>query len=171
MRTYKYEDYVDINNIKIYEEMDCEGESYRYSLFISFKEYINDKNILVIMRNPSKANKEISDRTVNNVLSFCHFNLKYRGVYLYNLYPYCCTKPAGLKGFFVKDRYESKMRKNTNYLGCLLKDVDSVIVAWGANSNETKEYDDYNITRSILEKLDKSKKDVYAMRFISSKSP
>ena len=43
----------------------------------------NDKSILVVMKNPSQANKYQSDKTVNNVIENLHTD--YRHIYIVNL--------------------------------------------------------------------------------------
>lgn len=162
---YKYKDYVDIDNIEINQET-----GYRYSLFIPLKKTVNKKHVLVIMRNPSEANKSISDKTINNVLSFCHN--KYGGVYMANLYPYYETKSRKLKDFIDLESYKEKMEKNSQALEGLLKNIDDVIVAWGTSSTGSKYEENYrNTVRSVSNKLTRANKNVYAMRFVSSRNP
>lgn len=162
---YKYKDYVDIDNIVINQET-----GYRYSLFIPFKKPVNKKYILIIMRNPSKANKSTSDKTINNVLGFCHN--KYGGVYMANLYPYYETKSRKLKDFVDLESYKEKMEKNSQALEGLLKNINDIIVAWGTNNAGNKYRKNYENTVKLLsDKLNEANKNVYAMRFISSKNP
>jgi hypothetical protein len=162
---YRYKDYVDKKKILINQE-----PGYRYSLFVPFKESINDKCVLVIMRNPSEADKSKSDKTINNVLSFCHD--KYSGVYIGNLYPYYETDSKKVKDFIESDLYDEKMKKNHLALESLSKDIDDVVIAWGTNNTGHK-YDDYyeSIVKELLDELYKDNKNVYAMRFVSSKNP
>ncbi|OBR96723.1 MULTISPECIES: DUF1643 domain-containing protein [Clostridium] len=162
---YKYKDYVDIEGILISKE-----QGYRYSLFIPFKEARNNKYVIVIMKNPSEANKTISDKSINNVLNFCYN--KYDGVYIANLYPYCTSNPNNLKYFIELESYGEKMKKNLQVLDTLLKKTDEVIVAWGTSSKGKKCEQSYkSITKILSDKLSETKKKVYAMRFISSKNP
>lgn len=162
---YKYKQYIDVDNILINQE----GE-YRYSLFIPYKNPVNKKNVLVIMRNPSKANKDISDKTINNVLGFCHN--KYDGVYMTNLYPYYETNSTKVKDFIESVSYEEQMEKNAQILDTLLESVDEVIAAWGTNNTGSKYDKGYeDVIGQILETLNKKNKDVYAMRFVASKNP
>lgn len=163
---YKYnEEYVDVNYIDIDDEI-----GYRYSMFIPFKNSITDKCALVIMRNPSKANNAESDKTVNNVLRFC--NKYYRGIYIVNLYPCYETDSTKVKDFIESDLYEEKMKKNFKVIDTLLDTVTEVIVAWGTASTSSRYNNDYeNNIKIIIDKLNKTNKKVFAMRFASSKNP
>lgn len=163
---YKYKDYVDIDNIKINEET-----GYRYSLFVPFKNLIKGGNVLVIMRNPSEADKTKSDKTINNVLSFFHG--KCSGVYIANLYPYYETDSTKLKDFINSGVYDIKMKRNSKALESLYKETNDVIVAWGTNNNTGNKYNNNyeSIVESLLYKLKEANKNIYAMRFVSSKNP
>ncbi|SDM42066.1 Protein of unknown function [Paenibacillus sp. OK060] len=74
---YTYKDYVDKDNILI----DGDNE-HRFSMYVPFRIQDNNNQVLIIMRNPSKANELNSDMTINNVLDFCHG--KYLGVFVAN---------------------------------------------------------------------------------------
>lgn len=78
---YTYKDYVDQDNILI----DGDNE-HRLSMYVPFRIQDNNNQVLIIMRNPSKANELNSDMTINNVLGFCHGN--YSGVFVANLFPF-----------------------------------------------------------------------------------
>jgi hypothetical protein len=163
---YKYNtEYVDVDNIDIDDET-----GYRYSMFIPFKNFKTNRCALVIMRNPSNADKTKSDKTINNVLRFC--NKYYSGVYIANLYPYYETNSTKVNSFIESDSYEEKMLKNFNAIDTILDNIDDAIVAWGTSSTSSKYDDDYenNIT-IIKDKLNKANKRVFGMRFSSSKNP
>ncbi|WP_371121730.1 DUF1643 domain-containing protein [Paenibacillus sp. OK060] len=51
-------------------------------MYVPFRIQDNNNQVLIIMRNPSKANELNSDMTINNVLDFCHG--KYLGVFVAN---------------------------------------------------------------------------------------
>lgn len=162
---YKYKDYVDINNILINQET-----GYRYSMFIPFKNPIGDGNVLVIMRNPSEADKTKSDKTINNVLRFCYS--KYSGVYIANLYPYYETDSTKVKDFIESELYDENMERNSEALKTLYKKTNDVIIAWGANNAGSKYNHNYEgVIESLLDELEKANKNIYAMRFVSSKKP
>jgi len=165
---YKYNtEYVDVDNIDIDDE-----EGYRYSMFVPFKNSITDRFALVIMRNPSQADKTKSDKTINNVLRFC--SKSYSGVYIANLYPNYETDSKKVKNFIESDSYEEKMIKNFEAMDSLLDNnsIEEAIVAWGTNNAGSKYDENYeeNINK-VLDKLNKANKRVFAMRFVSSKNP
>lgn len=65
---------------------------------------------MVILQNPSKASKDISDQTVNKVLEVL-YNFKYGKVYLTNLIPYYGTNSKEISEL-VKDVYCYKINRN-----------------------------------------------------------
>lgn len=165
-RVYKYNnEYVDVNNIDIDDE-----PGFRYSMFVPFKNAMSDRCALVIMRNPSKADKTKSDKTINNVLRFC--SKSYSGVYITNLYPNYETDSSKVKHFIESDSYAEKMIKNFKAIDSLLENVEEAIIAWGTNNTSSKYDKDYESNIEIvIDKLNKAKKRVFAMRFVSSKNP
>lgn len=105
----------------------------RYLLTIPLKNTGN-KTVLVIMKNPSKANSEISDRTINNVLKFCS-RKGYREVNIMNLFSYYSTDPLGITNLIYEGKYAKAVgEENNKILEITLKNIDEVIVAWGGNS-------------------------------------
>jgi hypothetical protein len=97
MVSFSYKVYVDKLEIVI------NGTSkYRYLMYVPFKDVTTDKRVLVIMKSPSKADNAVSDKTINNVLSFCHE--KYSGVYIANLFPCYETDSSKLSEFIPKSR-------------------------------------------------------------------
>lgn len=159
------EKFVDIKNILIDDE-----KGFRYSMFVPFKNSTNENCALVIMRNPSSADQSKSDKTINNVLRFCKSN--YSGVYIVNLYPYYETDSTKLKDFIESCSYEVKMQQNYDAIDKILDKVDDAIVAWGTNNTGHKYDNEYeNNVELILDKLNKANKNVFAIRFTSSKNP
>lgn len=55
-----------------------------------------NKNLMIIGFNPSTANKEVSDPTMNSVIKFCEFN-GYDGYIMVNAYPFISTNPSEIK--------------------------------------------------------------------------
>jgi hypothetical protein len=159
------EEIVDIENILIDDE-----EGFRFSMFIPFNESTNKNHAVVIMRNPSKADQSKSDKTINNVLRFC--KSYYSGVFIANLYPYYETDSTMLKNFIESSSYEVKMQRNYDAIDKILDKVDDAIVAWGTNNTGHKYNNEYeNNIKLILDKLTKAKKNIFAIRFTSSKNP
>lgn len=55
-----------------------------------------NKNLMIIGFNPSTANKENSDPTMNRVIKFCEFN-GYDGYIMVNACPFISTNPSEVK--------------------------------------------------------------------------
>ncbi|MBU3194937.1 DUF1643 domain-containing protein [Clostridium algidicarnis] len=160
-KIYKYRKYIDTKKITI--EV---SENFRYLLCVPYIHINNDKSILVIMKNPSKADENISDHTINNVLKFCEN--KYSKVYIMNLFPNYSTDPKEVKTFINSARFQEVMNKNNEFLNSLLEIVDDVIIAWGGNSIGNKcEYD--KAIYSVLNNVKKVNKKAYAVRIKGSK--
>lgn len=168
---YQYEKYVEKSKIVINPK---QSRAYRYSLYIPFK-YTGDKDegakcALVIMKNPSKANTQVSDKTINNVLSFCY--KKYKGVYLGNLYPTYGTNPNKLSKSISPSCYNEKMKKNREILLELIDKVDDVIIAWGSNDMNGKYSEDYDKNIAYVTNiLRQNEKNIMAVRFKTSTYP
>lgn len=124
--TYKYPDFISKVELK-----SVKGKRYWLSLEI-------DKNksegITVILKNPSKANDTISDKTVFNVANYIYRNrekysaLKNIGkITILNLIPNYLTDSRGLKEFgeTIFDQ------ENTRILDEYCKKNKNVIIAWG----------------------------------------
>lgn len=166
---YDYDEtYIDINNIKV-----DEVGKYRYSLYIPFKSCLTDfedKIVLVIMKNPSIADSKKSDKTINNVISFCKG--KYNGVHIVNVFPFRSSKPENLKDFINSTDFEKHMNKNFVIIEETITKVDEIIVAWGAYHQGEKYEDAYiNEISKITEIVKIHNKKMYAMKFNSSLSP
>jgi len=144
---YKYPDFV----IKV-ELKKKEGKRYWLNLKI-------DKNktdrITVILKNPSQANKKISDKTVFNVLNYIHQNrerypeLNNIGeVTILNLIPNYMTKSNRLRKF--RDTIIDK--ENIRTLNVFCARNEKVIIAWGNHpSGLCREYEKLKtLTKKIL---------------------
>lgn len=151
--------------------IDNDERENRFSMYVPFKNSKNTNQVLVIMRNPSKANKNESDMTINNVLNFCHD--KYSGVFFANLFPFYETEPNNLKEHIQKSDYKNLMDRNERAINDLLSVnpiITEVIVAWGTNeSNLGGKYQE--AINCVLQILKNHKKSIFAMRFISSITP
>lgn len=141
---YHYKDYV--SNIEILGDETC-----RYLLSCTL-EGGDCKSALIIMQNPSKATKDISDQTINTVLEVFH-KLKYRNVYITNLVPYYGTNSQDIAEL-VKDKTEIH-QKNDSIIEEKIKEVDKIFVAWGGRNGFEKDF--YNLRISTIKKLLKDK--------------
>ena len=157
-KVYRYKGYVDNANIAI--DPSKKNGFYRYLLSIPLKNS-GCKSVLVILKNPSKADKEQSDHTINNVLKFCRKD--YKKVYIVNLFPCYSTNPKGVKKFISSAHFAPQMKNNINTLKAVLAEVDEVIFAWGRNSiGNKKEYD--KAIKNVLDEIRCSNKKTFAVR-------
>ena len=78
---YKYKEYVQIRSVCKDDINDC-----RFLAEYKLDNGDKDKKALVIMKNPSKADDNISDQTINTVLDYMHI-FNYSKVYVMNLIP------------------------------------------------------------------------------------
>lgn len=113
------------------------------------------------MKNPSKADKEISDHTINNVLKFCKG--KYSTIYIMNLFPFYSTNPLGVKKIIKSKDFEYIMKKNDEVLKSTIQGCDDVIVAWGGDSIGNKEAY-LKVIKRVEEIIDDSQKPKNAVK-------
>lgn len=133
---YEYKAFVNKSDIRFIGNL---KKNERYLLEIPLQNE-GIKNVLVILKNPSKANKSFSDLTIDRVLTFCH-NEGYSKVYIMNLFSYYSTKPNGITQLIDAGRFNEVVgEKNNQILKEVLDSVDEVIVAWGGNSINRKHY-------------------------------
>lgn len=135
-QVYEYKGFVNKSDIKFVGEI---NKNRRYLLEIPLQNE-DSKNVLVILKNPSKAKKSFSDLTIDRVLTFCH-DEGYSKVYIMNLFSYYSTKPNGITQLIDAGKFnEAVGKRNNQILKEVLDVVDDVIVAWGGNSIRRKEY-------------------------------
>ena len=154
---YKYKDYV--SNIEI-----IGNNVYRYLISFTLKE-AEYKSALVILQNPSKASKDISDQTVNKVLDVLH-NFKYEKVYLTNLIPYYGTSSKEISEM-VKGK-SKVFKENDEIIKEKIETVDKIFVAWGGRNGFDLEF--YNSRLSSIRKLLENK-DVYCYKINRNGTP
>lgn len=155
--TYKHPDFV----IKTEDyRNDKEGKRYFLKLVI-------DKNktdsIIVIMKNPSRASKDISDKTIFNVTNYIHKNskrlkeLKNIGVIIIlNLIPYYETYSDNL----IKLKSNICDTENINLINKYCSENRLVIAAWGNHPSCLRnEYE--NIKSSVFDIFLKNKNSVF----------
>ncbi|MDW7670552.1 MAG: DUF1643 domain-containing protein [Bacillota bacterium] len=167
---YQYsKDVIDIPNIAIQEDSDA-GMHFRYALEIPFLKSESLKPVLVIMKNPSRADRTQSDKTVSNILRFCHE--KYSKVILANVYPLISPDPQDLKKFIQSPVFVAHMNKNERVIQELLGETDDVIIAWGATDLGIQANESFKQQSENLKNVFKNRqKNIFAMRFHSSESP
>lgn len=145
----------------------------RYWLTLQISENKTD-GISIILKNPSRANKFISDKTVFNVSNYIQRNRnKYsefknvREITILNLMPFYMTESSGLKEFkeVIIDQ------KNIQTLNKYCRKNRNIIIAWGNHPKGL--YDEYEILKSETKNiLIKNKNNVYYIdRFTKDGNP
>ncbi|WP_409174408.1 DUF1643 domain-containing protein [Brevibacillus fortis] len=137
-KIYKYKSYVDKENIKF---RGCIELNQRYLLEVPLiRDDENQKTVLVIMKNPSVADKNNSDHTINNVLKFC-WGKGYRKVLIMNLYSFYSTDPKGIANHINNNQIHLAVGEdNDKVLKDVLSEVYDIIVAWGGNTFGLTDY-------------------------------
>ena len=136
----------------------------KWSISFTLKE-AECKSALVILQNPSKASKDISDQTVNKVLEVL-YNFKYGKVYLTNLIPYYGTNSKEISEL-VKDKVEV-FQRNDEIIKEKINTVDKIFVAWGGSNGFDLEF--YNSRLASIRKLLENK-DVYCYKINRNGTP
>ncbi|MBK7445949.1 MAG: DUF1643 domain-containing protein [Ignavibacteria bacterium] len=138
------------------------SENKRLWLSITTDKNLKD-TVLVILKNPSRATKDISDKTVYNVTSFIYKNskkfkqLKNTGeIVILNLIPFYETYSALLAKSDINIIDTENLRTIKNFSS----KHKNVIIAWGDHPKGLyKEYED--IKKSVLEVLKLNRNNVY----------
>jgi len=166
--TYKHPKFVSDSSDKR-----IESENKRLWLSITIDKDL-DETLIVILKNPSRATKDISDKTVFTVTNYVYNNkenydvLKNIGkIVILNLIPFYETYShlLSLKDFSIIDK------ENLETLNTFTKQNKNVIIAWGnPPANLHKEYN--FLKNKVLEFLKNNKNDVYYVdRFSNLKNP
>lgn len=125
-----YKNFVNKDKIVIHAT-EYEGKKFRYFIRIPFFRDGSDV-VLVVMMNPSKANSEESDQTVNKVLTRIYNECKNVGiVVITNLYPLYETYSASLV------LYKQQSEINLQKIEETLYSVDFALLGWGKPHNTT----------------------------------
>ncbi|ENK0837966.1 DUF1643 domain-containing protein [Clostridium botulinum] len=111
----------------------------RFILEIKLKNREGNKSAVVIMMNPSQADYEKSDRTVNRLLKYIHIQLpNIAKVKILNLYAVYKTNPEDVQNIINKSNYEyvcGNIRQygktNNQYISEEINGGNIVIIAWG----------------------------------------
>lgn len=124
--TYHYPYFVEVVTLQ-------NTDSKRYWLKLKFDNH-KKEGIIVILKNPSRANKTVSDKTVYNVSNYIYRNqdnyveLKNIGTVIFlNLIPHYLTYSSKLKEF----QNTLIDQKNLKVLNEVCRNHKKVIIAWG----------------------------------------
>ena len=129
-----YPNFVDTKGIKVKSS----GKEYRYVLEIPFLNCSDKSPIIVILKNPSKADAQECDRTVSKVCNATYYN-GYGKVIIFNLFPYKSTNAKKVRKEFIDKEqiYREHMNKNMECLKEKIMLVEDVVFAWGTNTIST----------------------------------
>lgn len=123
-----YKDYVSVVTSIIYKS---QNSDLRYRILIEYnlKNGEENKMALFIMKNPSKADKNKSDNTVNRVLETVNY-LQYSKVYIMNLVPEYSPNPYDIHEECLKEKI---LNMHDKLIESISDEVTCVFVAWGSN--------------------------------------
>jgi hypothetical protein len=114
----------------------------RYSIEIELNRSNNseaDENIVIIMMNPSKANRELSDDTVNRIIKEIHIQRKkVKIITILNLFVVFEKDSKKLKDYISEPGYEftagvndGDLYNNNDIIEQSCKNANEIIIAWG----------------------------------------
>jgi hypothetical protein len=160
--TYKHQDFIINKN--------CERiEQKRYWLELTINKDCTE-NIIVIMKNPSRATLEVSDKTVFNLCKYIFLNknnkaeLKNIGkIIILNLIPFYETYSKEL--IALKDKIVDSV--NVETIRKYTSNDSRVIIAWG--NHPDKLYDEYEILKQeVFQILKENNNEVYYVDKLSA---
>ncbi|MFJ7668276.1 DUF1643 domain-containing protein [Lysinibacillus sp. NPDC097195] len=140
-RIFYYKDEY-VKNVKlVYHDSDTNR---RYRLDIELKNGDNEKAVHLMMINPSKANEEFSDNTLNRIIKYVSLNnadgvLHNIGkIIITNLYVVCETYPEKVDEYisvqsmdFAKGIDNGGKYNNDTIIEMANKEAQLIIIAWG----------------------------------------
>lgn len=137
-------------------------DSKRYWLNLKIHD-TNTEGILVILKNPSRADKTVSDKTVYNVSSYIYRNREHYkelnnigSITILNLMPHYLTDSKKLMSF--KDSIVDK--ENLKTLNELCKTTKKVIIAWGNHPKGL--YEEYeHLKQSVMQILARNSNEIF----------
>jgi len=116
------------NNMERYAEFNDEiNRTYRYLLRRKWDKGL--PQVTFVMLNPSDADENKDDPTLNKCIKFAQNENKYGSLEVVNLFAYIATKPGNLKKAYDHDPIG---QKNDLYILSATKRADLIILAWGA---------------------------------------
>ncbi|MCY8882369.1 DUF1643 domain-containing protein [Bacillus spizizenii] len=164
---------VDISSITIDDRQNIiPGVNLRYSLSIPFKNRMEMEGITVtvILMNPSEADSNISDRTVNKLIDFfycyTHEKIQVKKLYVGNVIPIYAPNPADisakLKSIHGANLLNHVQKNNINTVSSMINDSDIVVLAWGKpNVKTVHNLYYYSQVYKIIEVISNTDKDIF----------
>lgn len=158
MRKIKYPPFVNVENVITKPiSSDCK---YRYVLEIplTYSKESNCKTVIVILKNPSKANENESDVTITRVCNAAKEN-GYSHIKIFNMFPYKSTSAKAVKEFIESKKYQKHIDINDKYLKDAVLQVEDIVFAWGTNTiSHSKQISmEYQKRKNIIINMCKSK--------------
>lgn len=157
---YRYKEYVIITDICCNDNNTC-----RFFMEAELSGCDENKIALVIMKNPSKANEDESDQTVNRVLEVM-YKSGYGKCYIMNLIPYYATDSARVADIAEND--EEVYELNDKLLKEKIESATRIFVAWGGKSSFNNDF--YNKRVEKIKSLLKGK-EVYCYKKNNNGTP
>ncbi|MFP8965215.1 DUF1643 domain-containing protein [Pokkaliibacter sp. CJK22405] len=150
MSAFEYKEYVAKSDIQI-DSISSAEPKFRYSLRIPFKRE-GTEVALVVMMNPSKADRDNSDRTVNNVLKRIYKEcVSVKEVVIVNLYPIYETYSSKLA------LHEEQGGINISKIYSLIPEANFALLGWGKpnkfSDKKLKNIKYFDFAKNILIKL------------------
>ncbi|GAA0115727.1 DUF1643 domain-containing protein [Clostridium senegalense] len=127
------------------------GNEYRYSLYKDWrnnKSNCNDKKLVCIMLNPSKAKCVEGDNTITNIINYFSKE-NFERLVVYNLFALMCTEPKELKN--RESSYEELNIKFIKEELKMLNNEDIIFIGWGRIEKKSRYVK--NQANSILDLL------------------
>lgn len=143
MRGPKYKEKYVCKDILRLNKVKKGGLDYRFSLEITLNKEGNE-SISVIMMNPSKADGEYSDKSVNRVIKYVYENEEelrnVNKIYILNLYPVYETYSRKFTELYEKYSEEQLLAEGQNdeEIKRIVSMSNKVIVGWGLASGLNK---------------------------------
>ncbi len=156
---------VDINSIKA-NFSSC--NTYRYTLTFDFKSLDTEtrtKKLTIILKNPSSANEQKADQTINRVQQYVFEHFKdVKTVTILNLFAFRATDASDVE----KNRLQSNLdyvigEFNDQYILDNINKCEYIIFAWGGKSAINKKAYDERIDNlmNLLKQCDLSNKQIF----------
>lgn len=156
---------VDINSIKA-NFSSC--NTYRYTLTFDFKSLDTEtrtKKLTIILKNPSSANEQKADQTINRVQQYVYEHFKdVKTVTILNLFAFRATDASDVE----KNRLQSNLdyvigEFNDQYILDNINKCEYIIFAWGGKSAINKKAYDERIDNlmNLLKQCDLSNKQIF----------
>ncbi|MBP2651701.1 MAG: hypothetical protein H6Q74_2526 [Firmicutes bacterium] len=125
---YNYPSFVDVNKINEYQGN--EGQ-YRYYLSIPFFNADTPNTLLIVLKNPSTADKIMADDTALQVCNYA-YKQNFSKVILVNLFAYKATDSMELKNLCKLHGLNHIVGlENDKYIKQAIQEANKIIVAWG----------------------------------------